>query len=97
MKSHIDLGFSHNVFLFSKRQIKPHLICNLQTYILYNSLPNNTFLDLSNLKAFADLINILNRKKYVAQKNTILNSPCIYTMKLSTCVMIKFWCSGNLL
>ena len=30
-------------------------------------------------------------------KNTILNSPYIYTMKLSTCVMIKFWCIGNLL
>ena len=41
--------------------------------------------------------NILNRKRNVAQKNTILNSPYIYTMNLSICVMIKFWCSGNLL
>ena len=30
-------------------------------------------------------------------KNTVLNSPYIYTMKLSICVIIKFWCSGTLL
>ena len=39
----------------------------------------------------------LNRKRSVAQKNTILNSPYIYTIKLSICVMIRLWVSGNLL
>ena len=40
---------------------------------------------------------ILNRKRNVAhKKNTILNSTS-RAMKLSVCVMIKFWCSGNLL
>ena len=39
----------------------------------------------------------LNRKRNVAQKTTILSSPYIYTINLAICVMIKFWCSGNLL
>ena len=42
-------------------------------------------------------MNILNCERNIAQKNTILNSPYIYTMKLSIFIMIKFWCSGNLL
>ena len=63
---------------------------------MFNSEKNcNPYIKNINLKCSSILYT--EPQKKCRTKNTILNSPYIYTMKLSICVMIKFWCSGNLL